>query len=155
MRRVVVSSKENSRMNLDSQYRMMWILWSAFISTIALYSLLSVLLPGHEGTENRLLTILFSATSALLVVVSFAVKKSFLSRSVEAQQVRLVNTGFILAAAFCETAALLGLLDLLIARDRYYFVLIALAFVGLLLHFPRRSYLESASYRQPEPTGLS
>jgi hypothetical protein len=150
-----MSSKQNTRMNLDSQYRMMWILWSAFISTIVIYFFLSVVLPAHEGTANRLLTILFSATSALLVVVSFAVKKSFLSRSVEAQQVRLVNTGFILAAAFCETAALLGLLDLLIARDRYYFVLIALAFVGLLLHFPRRSYLESASYRQPGTMGLS
>jgi hypothetical protein len=150
-----MSSKQNIPMNLDSQYRMMWILWSAFMSTIVIYFFLSVVLPGHEGPENGLLTILFSATSSLLVVGSFAVKKRFLSRSVEAQQVRLVNTGFILAAAFCEAAALLGLLDLLVARDRYYFVLIALAFVGLLLHFPRRSYLEAASYRQPGAMGLT
>ncbi|MDQ6653604.1 MAG: hypothetical protein M3Y84_12780, partial [Acidobacteriota bacterium] len=115
-----MSSKQNAPMNVDGQYRMMLILWSAFISTIFIYFFLSVVLPGHEEAENRLLTILFSATAALLVVVSFAVKKYFLSRSVEAQQIRLVNTGFVLAAAFCETAALLGLLDLLIARDRYY-----------------------------------
>jgi hypothetical protein len=133
----------------------MLILWSGFISTIVIYFFLSVVLPGHEEPENRSLTILFSAVSVFLVVVSFAVKKNFFSRSVEAQQVRLVNTGFILAAALCETAALLGLLDLLLAKDRYYFVLIALAFVGLLLHFPRRSQLESASYNQAGGLGGS
>lgn len=150
-----MSSKQNTQMTVDGQYRTMLIAWSAFISTIVIYFFLSLVLPGHEEAANRWLTILFSAASAFLVLISFAVKKNFLSRSVEAQQVRLVNTGFILAAAFCEAAALLGLLDLLVARDRYYFVLIALAFVALLLHFPRRIHLESASYKLPGGTGNS
>lgn len=133
----------------------MFIAWFAFLSAIVIYFLLSLVLPKHEEATNRLLTIVLSAAGAFLVVVSFPVKKSFLSRSVEAQEVRLVNTGFILAAAFCEGAALLGLLDLLIARDRYYFVLIALAFVALLLHFPRRIHLESACYKQAGGIGQS
>lgn len=150
-----MSSKPKSQVSVDSQYRTLLILWAAFLSTIVIYFSLSLVLPRHEAGENRLLTILFSAASAFLVVISFAVKKTFLSRSVKTQQVRLVNTAFILAAAFCEAAALLGLLDLLIAHDRYYFVLIAVAFVGLWLHFPRRSYLDSASYRRAGGIGLS
>lgn len=142
-----MSSNQNDQAKLDLQYRTMLILWFAFLSTIVIYLFLSIVIPRQEAPENRLLTIVFSAISAFLVVVSFAVKKKFLSRSVETQEVRLVNTGFVLAAALCEAAALLGLLDLLVAKDRYYFVLIALAFVGLLLHFPRRSFLESASYK--------
>lgn len=142
-----MSSNQNDQMKLDTQYRTMLILWFAFLSTIVIYLFLSLVIPRQEGPENRLLAFLLSAFSALLVVVSFAVKKKFLARAEETQEVRLVNTGFVLATAFCEAAALLGLLDLLVAQDRYYFVLIALAFVGLLLHFPRRSYLESASYK--------
>jgi hypothetical protein len=143
-----MSSSQSDQAKLDSQYRTMLILWFAFLSTIVIYLFLSLVIPRQEAPENRLLTVVFSAISAFLVVVSFVVKKNFLSRAEEAQEVRLVNTGFVLAAAFCEAAALLGLLDLLVAKDRYYFVLIALAFVGLLLHFPRRSYLESASYKK-------
>lgn len=150
-----MSSKQNNPASLDGQYRTMLTAWFAFLSSIVVFFGLSFVFPRHEDAENRLLTILFNAAGAFLVVVSFAVKRNFLSRSVELQQVPLVNTGFILAAAFCEAAALLGLLDLLVAQDRYYFVLIALAFVGLLLHFPRRSYLESASYRQAGGIGVS
>jgi hypothetical protein len=142
-----VLSNQNDQAKLDLHYRTMLILWFALLSTIVIYLFLSFVVPRQEGLENRLLTIVFSALSVLLVAVSFAVKKKFFSRAEETQEVRLVFTGFVLATAFCEAAALLGLLDLLVAKDRYYFVLIALAFVGLLLHFPRRSYLESASYK--------
>lgn len=143
-----MSSEQTGQMSVESQYRTLLIVWVACLSTIVIYFLLSLVLPDHEGGENRLLTILFSAGSAFLVVISFAVKKNFLSRSIETQQVRLVKTAFIVSAAFCEAAALLGLLDLLIAHDRYYFVLIALAFLGLLVHFPGRRHFESASYRR-------
>ncbi|MFN2514612.1 MAG: hypothetical protein ABR556_00220 [Pyrinomonadaceae bacterium] len=148
MEQTKVSGKQNNQVSVDTQNRTLLILWIASLSTIVIYFFISLLLPGYEGRENKSLTILFSAAGAFLVVVSFAVKKNFLSRSVETQQVGRVKTAFILAAAFCEAAALLGLLDLLIAHDRYYFLLMAFAFGGLLLHFPRRRDLESASYRQ-------
>ena len=94
-----------------------------------------------------MLTITFNVMSVCLVAVSFVLKRRLLSRSIEAQDVRLVNKAFIVAAALCEAGALLGLLDFLVARDRYYFVLIAFSFFGLLLHFPRRSQLEAASFK--------
>jgi hypothetical protein len=132
---------------LDSQYRTMLILWFAFLSSIGIHVFLSFVLQRQEGPENRLLAIVFYGLSVFLVGVSFVIKKKFLARSVAAQDVRLVNTGFVLAAALCEAAALFGLLDFLVAQDRYYFFLIVISFFGLLLHFPRRSHLEAASYK--------
>lgn len=138
---------QNGPTDVDSQYRTMLILWIAFLSSIVMYFFISFVVPATAEPENRLLTIIFSAMSAFLVVGSFVVKKKFLSQAVDEQKIGLVNKGFVLAAAFCEAAALFGLLDLFVARDRYYFVLIALSFVGLLLHFPRRIHLESASFK--------
>lgn len=146
-------NRANNAVNVDAQYRTMLILWFAFLMSIVMYFVISLVVPRIEETGNRMLTILFSALSAFLVVVSFGVKKKVLAQAVETQQIRLVNTAFILAAAFCEAAALIGLLDLFITRDRYYVVLIAISFLGLSLHFPRRSHLEAASFKSQ--SGLS
>jgi hypothetical protein len=137
--------KQASLVDLDAQHRTMLILWFAFLMSVAMYFVIAIVVPRPGEMENRTLALVFSAISAFLVVLSFPIKKKYLARAVETQQVRLVNTALVLAAAFCEGAALIGLLDLFIARDRYYFVLIAISFLGILLHFPQRSHLESAS----------
>lgn len=142
-----MTNNQNDPAKLNSQYRTMLILWMAFLSTIGIYLFLSLVLPRTDEPPNRLLLVILNVMSALLVAVSFVVKGRLLARSVDAQDVRLVNSAFIVAAAVCEAAALLGLFDLLVAHDRYYFVLIAFAMLGLLLHFPRRSYLEAASFK--------
>jgi F0F1-type ATP synthase membrane subunit c/vacuolar-type H+-ATPase subunit K len=146
-------NRPNTGVNIDAQYRTMLILWFAFLMSVVMYFVISLAAPQPAETGNRMLTILLSALGAFLVGVSFVVKKKFLAQAVETQQTRLVNTALILAAAFCEAAALIGLLDLFIARDRYYVVLIAISFLGLLLHFPRRSHLEAASFKSQ--SGLS
>lgn len=147
----MLPNKADEAVKVDAQYRTMLILWFAFLSTIVMYFVIALVIPRPEEAENRVLSILFSALSAFLVLISFAVKKKYLARSVDAQQIGLVNTAYIAAAAFCEAAALIGLLDFFIARDRYYFVLIAISFVGQLLHFPRRVHLEAASFRKNSP----
>lgn len=151
----MVSNESNVRGTIDNRYRILLVLWIAFLPTIAFYFVLTLLRPPGVEPENRLLTIVFSAISAFLVVGSFPVKKTFLSRSVETQQVRLVNTGFVLAMALCEAAGLLGLLDYFVAHDRYYFILLALSFVGVLLHFPRRNQVEAASFKMASDSQLN
>jgi hypothetical protein len=47
----------------------------------------------------------------------------------------------------CEVSALLGLLEHFIIGNREYYLLFLLAAAGTALHFPRRSHLASASYR--------
>ena len=140
-------ANESDVKTIEGRYRTLLVLWIAFLPTIALYFVLTLLQPNREQLENRVLSLVFSAISAFLVVVSFPMKKTFLSRSVDTQQVGLLNSGFVLAMALCEAAGLLALLDFFIAHDRYYFILMALAFVGVLLHFPRRSHVEAASFK--------
>lgn len=143
-----MSTNQDGQAKLDTQYRTMLILWLAFLSMFAMYYFLPVMIGSSQGSENRLLMIVLRAVSILLVAGSFLVKRQFLSRSIAAQDARLVNTGFILAAALCEAGALLGLIDSLVARDRYYFVLIGIAMIGLVLHFPKRVHLEAASFKR-------
>lgn len=133
---------------VEAQHRTMLILWLAFLMTIVMYVFITFFMPQPATDTNRMLTIVFSAIGVFMVGVSFAVKKKFFARAVEEQQPSLVNTGFILALAFCEMAALLGLVDFLAAHDRYFFLLMAISFIGLLLHFPKRQDLEAASYKR-------
>lgn len=139
---------DQGKAKLDSQYRTLLVLWMGFLSMFVIYYFLPVAIGLHPTQENRVLTIVFNVMSPLLVAISFFVKRNFLSRSVATQDVRLVTTGFIVAAALCEAGALLGLLDFMAAQDRYYFILIGFAMVGLVLHFPRRVHLEAASYKK-------
>ena len=132
----------------EAQYRTMLILWFAFLMTIVMYFVITLLIARQEGESNRVLTTVLSAASIAAVGSSFAVKKKFFARAIEEQQMRLVNTGFVVAAALCEVGALLGLVDFLVARDRYYFLLIGIAFLGMLLHFPKRGDLEAANYKR-------
>jgi hypothetical protein len=133
---------------VDAQHRNMLILWAAFLAAVVMYGFMTFVMEQEAQESNRMLTIVFSAISVFAVGVSFAVKKKFFARAIDEQQMRLVNTGFVLAAAFCEVGAIMGLLDFLVANDRYYFLLIGLAFIGLLLHFPRRSDLEAANFKK-------
>ena len=132
----------------EAQYRTMLILWFAFLMTIVMYFVMTLVIPRQEGESNRVLTIVLSAASVAAVGASFAVRKKFFARAIEEQQMRLVNTGFVVAAALCEVGALLGLVDFLVALDRYYFLLIGLAFLGMLFHFPKRGDLEAANYKR-------
>ncbi len=135
----------NQPQTVEAQHRNMLILWTAFLAAVVMYAFMTFVMEQEAQESNRLLTIVFSAISVFAVGVSFAVKKKFFARAIEEQQMRLVNTGFVLAAAFCEVGAIMGLLDFLVAHDRYYLLLIGIAFIGVLLHFPRRSDLEAAS----------
>ena len=141
-----MTSTEDDQTRLNSQYRTLLILWMAFLMMFVIYYFLPVFIARPQEPNNQLL-IVFNVMSPLLVVVSFFVKRNFLARSVAAHDPRLVTTGLIAAAALCEAGALFGLLDALVAHDRYYFILIGFAFVGLVLHFPKRSHLGAASFK--------
>jgi hypothetical protein len=88
-----------------------------------------------------------TALGTVLVVISFPVKNKLLERSVEKQDINLVQKALIFACAICEVSALLGLIEFFIVGNREYYLLLALAAGGIALHFPQRSQLEAASYQ--------
>ena len=140
--------------NLDKRYQTLVVLWLALLMSVGMYFLFSVFFMPEVSIEpdnppRPLLIVILTALGVLLVIASFAVKGKFLERSVEQQDVRLVQKGLVIACAMCEVSALLGLLERLVIGNREYYLLFIFAAAGIAFHFPRRSQLEAASYKNP------
>ncbi len=136
---------------LDTRYRIILILWFALFSSIAMLFLLAILItPGENVSENMVMSLTFVSLGTLSVIASYFVKQRFLAQAVAKQDVALVQTGTIVAAALCEVAAMLALIDLFMTGNQYYYLLMIVAIIGTLLNFPRRDHLLAASYQNPE-----
>ena len=137
--------------DLNKRYQTMITLWFALLMSVVMYFLfLQFAAPeiaNESGDRRNSLLISFTALGAILVLVSFVVKRKLLERSVENQDVSLVQKAMLVACAMCEVSALLGMLERFIAGNCQYYLLFLLAVAGDLFHFPRRSQLEAASYK--------
>jgi hypothetical protein len=140
----------NTATNIEARFRVMLVLWLGFFLSLGFYYLISLFIqqPDADAAQSRILTFVFTALGTLIVVVATVVKQKFLSQSVEKQEMSLVQTGLIAGLALCEAAALFGLMDRIVTGNRYYFVLLVIAALGMLLHFPRREHLLAASYKR-------
>jgi uncharacterized membrane protein len=98
--------------------------------------------------DNAGLIVAFAAIAVVNLAVSFVMKKRSLQQAIEKQQIGLVQTGQILAYAFCEAVSLLGIVLAFAFSYQYFFVWAALGIVGIVLHFPRRDDLIAASYKK-------
>lgn len=139
----------NAPSDVDARYRVMLVIWFALLSAVAFYFVVGQLVPrpGVDSVPNEMLTVILTALGTFMVVVSFVIKQRFLNQSVEQQKVGLVQTGFIVAIAMCEAGALFGLVDLITTGNRYYFVVMIIAALGILVHFPSRDHLLAAGYK--------
>jgi NADH:ubiquinone oxidoreductase subunit 2 (subunit N) len=138
--------------DLAKRYQTMLVLWFALLMSIVMYFLFSLFATPEVGNEHKnppssMFIFGITALATFLVIISFPVKQRFLQRSVENQDIGLVQKGMVIACAMCEVSALLGLLEHYIIRNREYYLLFILAAGGIALHFPRRSHLEAASYK--------
>lgn len=143
-------NKPEAQSRLDAKHRVMLILWVALVSALGFYYLLSLFVPGPETENDQGLTVtlVLTAVGISLGVISMVVKGRFIKQAEEKQTPALLQTGLIVSLALCETIGLLGLLDHFLTGNRYYVVLFIIAGIGMLFHFPRRSHLALASYRQ-------
>ena len=137
--------------DLNKRYQTMLTLWFALLMSVVMYFVfLQFAAPAFANAENppnSLLIVVITALGAVFVLVSFFVKRKLLERSVEKQDILLVQKAMVVACALCEVSALLGLLERFVFGNREYYLLFILAAAGDLFHFPRRSQLEAASYK--------
>jgi len=82
----------------------------------------------------------------LMVLVAFVIKTKLLSKALEQQSTGMVQQAYVVTWAITEVAAVLGLIDFFLTNDRYYFVLLIIAVLGVLLHFPRREHVVNAAF---------
>ena len=141
----------NQQATLDARYRTLLTLWSALTVSIGMFFLLTLMAPVENAVENKTLSYVLLAIGAIVVIASYFVKQRFLARSVNEQNIDLVQIGMVTASALCEVAAMLGLLDNFLTGNRYYYVLMIIAIIGNLLNFPRRDHLLAASYKSSQP----
>jgi hypothetical protein len=136
----------------DARLRTMRILWGAYLMTIVIYVVASalVLSPWYtapEGAADATALAALAAAGLTSVAASFLLKGRFYAQAAEEGSPAKFQTGFIVAAALCEVAGLLGFVGIFFSHSRESFLLFALGALGLLLHFPRRDQL-AAAYRK-------
>jgi hypothetical protein len=139
------------KLNLDARYRTMLILWLALMMSVVMYFVTTqVVNPSTDlPYADGLLSWLFACVGIFSAVVSFVVRSHFLNRAVEKQDMSLVQTALVIGCAFCEVPALLGMVERFMFSGRNYIFLLAISFVSMALHFPRRASLLAASYKDP------
>lgn len=140
--------------DLNKRYQTLVVLWFALLMSVGFYFLITMFVTPDLGNHSRnppssLLVVALTALGSFLVIGSFAVKRKLLERSVETQDVSLVQKGLVIACAMCEVCALLGLFEHFVIGNRESYLLFLVAAAGTALHFPRRLQLEAASYKDP------
>lgn len=138
--------------DLNKRYQTMIVLWFALLMSVATYFLVSLFVAPRTISEpnnppSSFVMFALTGLGTFLVIISFAVKNKLLQRSVEQQDIGLVQKALVIGCALCEAGALLGLVEYFIVGTREHYLLLAIAAGGIALHFPRRSQLEAASYQ--------
>ncbi|MEO7970336.1 MAG: hypothetical protein ABI698_03480 [bacterium] len=137
--------------DFNKRYQTLLVLWFGLLMSVVMYFIFSIVAPAindQPGTQpNSILVITLMVLGFLLVMVSFPVKSKLLRRSVEKQDLKLVQQSLVIACAICEISALLGLLERFLIGYRYSYLLFLFSAVGIALHFPRRTQLQNAGYR--------
>ncbi|MET0624451.1 MAG: hypothetical protein ABW250_15830 [Pyrinomonadaceae bacterium] len=152
MNRPAAGAASDAELNL--RLRTMRIIWGAFLMAVGLFVLVTRLArPDDEAVAemdggNTTLLYVLAALALSTVVASFVLKAGFYSRAAAQQQPGVLQTGFIVAMALCESAVLFGLVGVFTTWNDYAYLLFALGALGEVLHFPRREQLMSAYYRR-------
>ncbi len=138
--------------DLNKRYPTMLVLWCALLMSVGLYFVFPFLAAPPLNTVQRtqaqsIIILSLTIMGAIMVALSFLVKNRFIERAIDKQDVTLVQKGMIVACAMSEVSALLGLIERLVFGYRGYYLLFLFAAAGIVLHFPRRSHLEAASFR--------
>ena len=126
----------------------MRMLWFGLLLTVGIYYGFTLVAERREGLEpNPSLSLTLICVAMVMVLVAFVIKSKLLSKALEQQNTGMVQQAYVLTWAINEVAALLGLMDFFLTNDRYYFVLLIIAALGLLLHFPRREHVVNAAFK--------
>ena len=140
------ANQNDPQTNIELRIRTMRTLWFALLLSVVIYYVFTLVAKRHEG-PNPTLSLTLLCVGMVAVLVAFLIKSKSLSRAVELQNTGLVQQGYVMTWAITEVPALLGLLDYFLTNDRYYYVLLIIAALGFLLHFPRREHVVNAAFK--------
>ena len=142
------ANQNDPQTNIELRLRTMRTLWFCLLLSVGSYYVFTLIATRKEGLEpNPTLSLTLMCAAMGIVLVAFLIKSKLLSKALEQQNVLMVQQAYVVTWAITEVAALLGLLDFFQTNDRYYVVLLMIAALGLLLHFPRREHVVNAAFK--------
>jgi len=142
------ANQNNPQTEIELRIRTLRTLWFALLGSIGVYYGFTLVVERREGLEsNPSLSLSLMCVAILMVLVAFVIKTKLLSKALEQQSTGMVQQAYVVTWAITEVAAVLGLIDFFLTNDRYYFVLLIIAALGVLLHFPRREHVVNAAFK--------
>lgn len=141
-----------TNIDLEKRYRTLLTLWFALLLNIGVFFVFTMVSAPElsiepANTPTPVLALPLIAAGAFLVIASFVVKQKILERSVDKQDVSLVQKAVVIACTMCEVSAILGVVERLTMGVRLYYLLFLMAAIGTAFHFPRRDQLLAAGYK--------
>jgi hypothetical protein len=130
--------------NIALRYRTLLTLWFAIAMSLVMWLVL-IRLVSTTNAVNQKLGLVLVCLSIVPMSLSFLVKQIMLGKAIARQHTMLVQQAYVVAWALCEAAALSGLLAHFVAVSPHYYVAFIIAGLGMLLHFPQKKHLLSAS----------
>jgi hypothetical protein len=138
--------------NPETIFRTWITIWGAILMSSLMFALMAwfigqpTQLAGGDNFTVLFAALFFAASGA--VGVSFVLKNKQLARAVAEQSPAILQSGYIVAWALCEAAALFGLVGVFVTKASAFFALMALGALGLALHFPKRDDLHATTFKK-------
>jgi hypothetical protein len=140
------TSPQEQERKVAAYYRIFLVLWLAILTSCVLLVVLAVAL-GSKGTPNATMSYALLALGFVLVITSLVLKQQISRKAIETNNVAALQSAHIVGLALCESSALFGLLDRMATNSQTSWFLFGIAFIGMLLHFPRKEPLRAASFK--------
>jgi asparagine N-glycosylation enzyme membrane subunit Stt3 len=142
------ANQNNPQTDVELRVRTLRTLWFALLLSIGSYYVFTLIAVRRDGLQpNPNLSLTLICVGVVIVLTAFLIKSRLLIKAVDQRNTVMVQQAYIVTWAINEVAALLGLLDFFLTSNRYYYVLLMIAALGLLLHFPRREPVENAAFK--------
>ena len=142
------ANQSDPQTSIEVRVRTLRTLWFALLLSIGMYYVFTLIAERRADlAPNPNLSLALICAGMLIVLVTFLIKSRLLTKAVDQQNPVMVQQAYVVTYAINEVAALLGLMDFFLTNDRYYFVLLIIAALGLLVHFPRREHVVNAAFK--------
>ncbi|MGI8917886.1 MAG: hypothetical protein ACR2H6_04730 [Pyrinomonadaceae bacterium] len=146
----------SNKNNIDTLFQSMMIIWIAQIMSVVMFFVVTQYVDvPDDRPENNILSFVLAAVGTFCAIFSFVVRARLLRKSVEMQDPRLVQTANIAGRALCEAPAIFGVIERFLLPGHEYLLALLMGAIATLLHYPRRSDLLAASYKDPSLGGSS
>jgi F0F1-type ATP synthase membrane subunit c/vacuolar-type H+-ATPase subunit K len=132
------------------------VMWGALLTSQSMFLLVLYFikkplfafdLSGPIGGSNPALAAVAAVLAISSFTLSFVLNAALRKRGAAEQNTAHVQTGLIIACAFCESISLMGFLLAFLIDYPLFFLWFALGILGIVLHFPLKKYLLRASLR--------